>query len=283
MSSDRALGEVTLADGYAELLVPLRGGAGNGGRPPLFCVHPISGSPYAYGGLAGLLPADQPVYGFEAPGFDNDRDPVASLPRLAGEYTAILRAFAPGQLYRLLGWSLGGLIAFEVAKQLRTAGEEVAALILVDAPLPRVLPLPPEREILLRFVNDMMGASEQEAAPNVRILFEGWPENMDPGQAFPLIEEAQILPDEMDATMLAEQYAVFRALLEGFNSIEATGSLDGAALHILAEASPRKEMDWSGVLPGVREVTLPGTHYSIWANRSLVAMSEIVRAALDAG
>ncbi len=81
-----------------DLVVPLR--AGSGGSP-LFCVHPVSGSAYAYRGLAGLLGADQPVYGFEAPGFDNDRAPVAVLPRLADEYTSILRAFAPGPGYRL--------------------------------------------------------------------------------------------------------------------------------------------------------------------------------------
>ena len=278
MASDRARAGVALAEDQSELLVPLRDG---GGRPPVFCVHPVSGSAYAYSGLAGLLPADQPVYGFEAPGFDNDRAPVPVLPRLADEYTAILRAVAPGQPYRLLGWSLGGLLAFEVAKRLRAAGEEVAVLILVDAPLPHVLPLPPERDMLLRFVNDMMGTSEEEAAPNVLALFAGWPEDMAPEQAFALIEEAEILPEEMDAAMLAEQYAVFRALLEGFHSIEVTGSCDVAALHILAEISPRHEMDWSGALPGIRELTLPGSHYSIWAGQSLVEMSEIVLATLD--
>jgi thioesterase domain-containing protein len=279
MTGHPSPGGATLAGGLPDLVVALRGGSGS---PPLFCLHPVSGSAYAYRGLAGLLRADQPVYGFEAPGFDNDRAPVACLPRLADEYTSMLRAFAPCPGYRLLGWSLGGLMAFEIAKRLHAAGEKVTALILVDAPPPRVRPLPPERDILLRFINDMMGTSEQEAPPRVRDLFESWPDPVDPAAVFPLIEAAEILPGEMDAMLLADQYAVFRALLKGFHSIEVTGSYAGDALHILAGLSPRDEMNWSRALPGVREMTVPGTHYTIWSGKSLVTMSEIVQAALDA-
>jgi len=255
----------------------------DGGRPALFCVHPVSGSAYAYRGLARLLPAGQPVYGIEAPGFDNDRTPVASLPRLADEYTAMLRASAPGAAYRLLGWSLGGAIAFEVAKRLRAAGEEIAVLILVDAPVPHVRPLPPERDIMLGFVSDMMGASQQEAPPAARALIDGLPADAGPATAFRRIAAAAILPDELDAPALAGQYAVFRALLDGFNSLEATGTCDADALHIRAEMSPRSGMDWSGALPRLREMTVPGTHHSIWGGPSLATMSEMVQATLAAG
>ena len=272
-------GGFTLADGQPDLVVPLRAGSGS---PPLFCVHPVSGSAYAYRGLARLLRADQPVFGLEAPGFDNDRTPVGCLPRLADEYTSILRAFAPGQGYRLLGWSLGGLMTFEIAKRLRAAGEKVTTLILVDAPPPRVRPLPPERDILQRFISDMMGTSEQDAPPQVRDLFESWPDPVDAAAALPLIAAAQVLPGEMDAMLLADQYAVFRALLEGFHSIEVSGMYAGDALHILAELSPRHEMNWSRALPRVREITVPGTHYTIWSGKSLTMTSEIVQAALDA-
>src|SRR4051812_13581113 len=100
-------------------IVPLRA---TGTRPPLYCVHAVSGSAYAYSGLTKLLGADQPVYGIEAPGFDNDRQPVSSLPALADESTEILRAFSLQEHgadggYRLLGWSLGGILAFEMAKR----------------------------------------------------------------------------------------------------------------------------------------------------------------------
>jgi thioesterase domain-containing protein len=260
-----------------DLIVPFRA---EGSRTPLFCVHAVSGSAYSYAGLAALLPDDQPVYGFEAPGFDTDRAPVSSLPRLADEYMATLYAFAPGQEYRLLGWSLGGLLAFEMAKRLHAAGARVSRLIMVDAGLPVVMPLPPERDILLRFLRDMMGMSE-ESPPQLKALYDGWPEHADPAAVFADMERTRILPDEMDAELLGAQYTVFKGLLKGFYSIGVGGLYHGHALHILAEESPRHEMDWSGVLPGIREVTVPGTHYTIWSGESLRTMSEIVKAAMD--
>ena len=51
-----------------ETLLPIRA---TGSRPPLYCVHPISGSAYAYTALGCLLASDQPVYGFESPGFED--------------------------------------------------------------------------------------------------------------------------------------------------------------------------------------------------------------------
>lgn len=261
-----------------ELLVRLRDGSG----PALFCVHPVSGSAYAYRGLARLLPAGQPVYGIEAPGFDNDRTPVASLPELADEYAAMLRAFAPGTAYRLLGWSLGGAVAFETAKRLCAAGEKTAALILVDAPVPHVRPLPPERDILLAFVTDMLGAAQQAVPPAARALIDGLPADARPPDVFRRIESAAILPCELDAATLAGQYAVFRGLLDGFNSLDVTGSCDADALHIRAEMSPRHAMDWSGALPRLREMTLAGTHHTIWGGQGLVTMSEAVQATLAA-
>lgn len=260
-----------------DLIVPLRA---EGDGTPLFCVHAVSGSAYSYAGLTALLPDDQPVYGFEAPGFDTDRAPVSSLPRLADEYTATLREFAPGQEYRLLGWSLGGLLAFEMAKRLHAAGATVSSLIMIDAGLPEVMPLPPERDILLRFLRDMMGMSE-ESPPQLKALYDGWPEHADPAAVFEDAERTGILPDEMDAELLGAQYQVFRGLLKGFYSIEVGGLYHGRALHILAEESPRRDMDWSVVMPGIREVIVPGTHYTIWSGESLRTMSGIVKAAMD--
>jgi thioesterase domain-containing protein len=257
-------------------LVPLQT---EGDRPPLFCVHAVSGSAYSYVGLARRLGPDQPVYGFEAPGFDNERTPVDSLPALADEYTAILREFQPEGPYRLLGWSLGGLLAFEMAKRLVGAGAEVATLILVDAGLPVVMDLPPERDILRRYVLDMKGLSGQ-ASPEVDALFGDLPETVDPAAVFAAVERSGILPEEIDAELLAEQYAVFRAHLAGFYSIDVTGRYLGPARHIRAEESPREDMRWDRLMPALTEHVVPGTHHSIWTGDSLVTLSEIVDASL---
>lgn len=254
-------------------IVPLNSG---GDLPPLHCVHAVSGSAYSYGGLARLL-GDRPVYGFEAPGFDNDRPPVPSLLALAEEYAEILREFQPDGPYRLLGWSLGGLVAFEMAKQLTAAGAEVALLFLVDAGMPIVMDLPPERETLVRYIRDMAGTSDK-SPPGLDELAAGWSDNPDTKAVFEQVETSGILPDEIDAYVLGEQYAVFHALLEGFYSINVTGTHAGPSVHVLAERSPAEDMRWGGLLPDLEEHIVAGsTHHSIWTGDALVELSRLVR------
>jgi thioesterase domain-containing protein len=257
-------------------LVPLRTG---GAMPPLYCVHAVSGSAYSYAGLARQLGPERPVYGFEAPGFDNDRAPVSSLPALAAEYADILREVQGDGGIQLLGWSLGGVLVFDMAKRLTAAGVAVSSVILVDAGMPEVMDLPPEREILRRYVRDMMGRSD-ELPPALEAVAGRWPEDADPLEAFASVEAAGILPPEIDADLLAQQYSVFRAHLAAFYSVEITGTYPGPAVHIMAEQSPAGDMRWDRLVPRIEEHTVPGTHHSMWRGDGLLAISEIVRRVL---
>jgi len=104
-------------------LVPL---APPGGRPPLFLVHGIGGDVFHFLGLAKLLPADQPVYGLQS--LDRGAGP-ATLAALAAEYVAEIRSLRPHGPYAVGGYSLGGWAAYEIATQLRAAGDEVTLLL----------------------------------------------------------------------------------------------------------------------------------------------------------
>ncbi|GII00795.1 amino acid adenylation domain-containing protein [Planobispora takensis] len=107
------------------VLLPLRE---SGSRPPLFCVHPAGGLSWCYSGLIRHVP-DRPIYGLQA-----RHDPLpASLRELAADYVEQLRTVQPAGPYHLLGWSTGGVIAQEMAVQLRLAGHEVALLAVLDA------------------------------------------------------------------------------------------------------------------------------------------------------
>ncbi|ONM50128.1 non-ribosomal peptide synthetase [Nocardia donostiensis] len=112
-------------------VLPIRPDTG-AGRPPLFCVHPAIGLSWCYSGLLAHLAPDRPVYGLQAPhvagqpGFD-------SIGAAAEHYVQHIRSVQPHGPYHLLGWSLGGLIAHEVAVQLQEAGEQVALLALMDS------------------------------------------------------------------------------------------------------------------------------------------------------
>ncbi|MFI1234601.1 amino acid adenylation domain-containing protein [Nocardia salmonicida] len=109
-------------------LVPLRPGTGT----PLFLVHPIGGNVLCYLELSRYLPDDQPLYGLQAAGLETGSTPAESIAEMASNYIAALRRVQPAGPYHLGGWSLGGMVAFEMARQLAEAGHEMGTLALID-------------------------------------------------------------------------------------------------------------------------------------------------------
>jgi thioesterase domain-containing protein/acyl carrier protein len=115
------------------ILVPLQP---QGSLLPFFCVHPAGGTVFSYQALARHLGADRPFYGLQSPDTEASGATGASLEELATYYVAAIQNAQPHGPYHLGGWSLGGVIAFEIAQQLLQAGEEVAFLALLDSSVP---------------------------------------------------------------------------------------------------------------------------------------------------
>ncbi|HTG36439.1 MAG TPA: non-ribosomal peptide synthase/polyketide synthase [Thermoanaerobaculia bacterium] len=107
-----------------------------GSEPPLFLVHPLSGELFLYRQVVAALGPEQPVYGLQAVGFAADEEPLTTVEEMAAVYVNALLSFQPQGPYLLAGSSLGGLIAFEMARKLRSLQREVAFLALLDAPDP---------------------------------------------------------------------------------------------------------------------------------------------------
>jgi thioesterase domain-containing protein len=103
-----------------------------GTRPPLFVIHAVSGHVLFVRRLASHLDASQPVYAIQARGIEEGETPHDRFDRMAADYVAALRRVQPHGPYFLAGYCIGGVIAFEVALQLRAAGEEVALLTMID-------------------------------------------------------------------------------------------------------------------------------------------------------
>lgn len=111
-------------------LIPLQAA---GSKPPLYIVHGWGGDVYFFHELAKLLP-DQPVFGIQAAGLDGKTQRHIRIEDMATHYIAEIRAFQPTGPYNLVGYSLGSLVAFEVAQQLAEAGEHISFLGLLDPP-----------------------------------------------------------------------------------------------------------------------------------------------------
>jgi myxalamid-type polyketide synthase MxaB len=105
------------------------------GRPdklPLFGVHTINGDVFAYEQLVHHLRPNQPFYALRARGMDGVQLPATKIEAMAADYVEQIRAVQLEGPYCLVGYSFGGAIAFEMARQLTESGHKVGLLALVD-------------------------------------------------------------------------------------------------------------------------------------------------------
>jgi thioesterase domain-containing protein len=117
-------------DTSRSLLVPVQP---NGDKPPLYLVHGAGGDVlWGYANLAGHMPADQPIYGIRSRG-QTGHEEFHTLSEMAACYVREIRALQPQGPYYFGGYCFGGNVAYEMARQLRAQGQEVAFLALLDS------------------------------------------------------------------------------------------------------------------------------------------------------
>ncbi|MBP5972976.1 SDR family oxidoreductase [Brasilonema sp. CT11] len=107
-----------------------------GSKPPLFFVHPVGGNILCYYELSRHLGSEQPFYGLQALGLNGECEPYTRIEDMATQYIKALRDIQPNGPYFLGGWSMGGVVAFEMAQQLLRHGDQVAMLAMLDSPAP---------------------------------------------------------------------------------------------------------------------------------------------------
>ncbi|MFF5971111.1 amino acid adenylation domain-containing protein [Streptomyces sp. NPDC012769] len=191
-------------------VVPIRT---TGSRPPMFLVHPLGGNVLCYLRLAKHLPEDQPVYALQAAGTHPGVEPSDSLPEIAARYLEAVRRVRPEGPYVIGGWSFGGFIAFEMARQLRrTHPEDVASLILIDpiAVAPGERPDIADGSLLEWFFWELLWMERGGEAP-----LEAIPEGLDGDAKFDFVVErataAGILPTEGSRSAVRRLFAMFKA------------------------------------------------------------------------
>lgn len=110
----------------------------NGGRTghPVFFIQPVSGTSWLFQPLVDALDMSRPIYGTRTPELDWRRD-VLTMRELAVHYATEIRKVQRSGPYSLLGYSFGGLLAFEIALRLEAGGDEVEHLVLLDVPGPQ--------------------------------------------------------------------------------------------------------------------------------------------------
>jgi len=120
--------EVDVEDHWS-CLVPIKP---QGSKPPVYLVHAAGSHVSTYYALAKRLDIDQPVYGLQAKGLNGIDEPITSLKEMAAHYISEIIKHNPSGPYYIGGHSFGGYVAFEMAKQLKEMGKDVAKVIMFD-------------------------------------------------------------------------------------------------------------------------------------------------------
>lgn len=110
-------------------LVPIKP---SGNKMPLYIVHGAGLNVLLFNTLASGMDADQPVYGLQAKGLNGIDEPLSNIVDIAAHYNEAITAQNPTGPYALAGYSFGGIIAFEMAKQLEEQGKQVKMLAMFD-------------------------------------------------------------------------------------------------------------------------------------------------------
>ncbi|MBV8084928.1 MAG: hypothetical protein JO247_08930 [Chloroflexi bacterium] len=110
------------------MLVSLGTGVGR----PLFFISPVDGNPFHYSLLADRLRADVAPYALRAPGLEDPADRKSTIEDLAACYLRTVQTLQSKGPYLICGFSFGGAVAYEMARQLRAAHQEVALLAALD-------------------------------------------------------------------------------------------------------------------------------------------------------
>jgi amino acid adenylation domain-containing protein len=131
-----------------------------GSRPPFFCIHGIGGHVLRYYDLSFHLGEDQPFYGLQSKGLDGGQALFLTVEDMAAHYIEEIQTVQPKGPYHLGGLSFGGLVAFDVARQLQREGQQVGLVALLDtyiAQAPRYVEAIPKAEFVRYKLSGLTG------------------------------------------------------------------------------------------------------------------------------
>ncbi len=105
----------------------------NGSKPPFYCIHGLGGEVLCFRELALHLGSDQPFYALQPQGLDEKLPFHTRIEDMAAHYIQEIQTLQPNGPYFLGGYSFGGVVAFEMARQLQEQGKQVGILVIIDS------------------------------------------------------------------------------------------------------------------------------------------------------
>jgi thioesterase domain-containing protein len=252
------------------------------GRPPFFCVHAIGGAVLSYRDLALQLGTEQPFYGIQAAGLAGGHA-VDDLPAMAAQYAAAVEAAAPHGPYLLGGWSFGGVVAFEMARQMRQRGRPVALVALLDSWAPALAPMPgPAREddLVRLYLRDQAGLQGLDAS-----WLDGEPPGMGEAAALDWLLARAHENGLLRASVRSEQVRpildVYRANVRAVAAYRPRPG-GGRLTLFRPRNSPEPTNGWSALADEPVEVhEMAADHYSMLAPPAVAGLADRLRSCIE--
>ncbi|WP_293138435.1 non-ribosomal peptide synthetase [Okeania sp. SIO3I5] len=258
-------------------LVPIQK---TGYLPPFFCVHPVGGNVLCYAKLAEHLGKNQPFYGLQSPGLYGNSQPLTNIKDMAACYIESIQAVQPKGPYYLGGWSLGGVIAWEMAQQLQTLGQEVRLLALIDSYAPTFLQEEIDDTSLTNsLITDLGGIFGKELSISTNELQELLPEE----QLNSILQEAKrlnILPPEISLEQMSRLFEVFKSNLKAMYDYLASPYSGRTVLFCASDEVSQR--GWSSLATEAIEIyTIPGNHYGIMREPNVEGLAKQLETCLE--
>ncbi len=220
---------------------------GEEGKTPIVLIHPIDGSLLCYQHLVNKLDGDSPIYGIQSHSNAGLTQPsLNTMEELAAYYCEELHREFSGRPIHLIGWSFGGLLSFEMAKQLQGTPVEVASLTLLDSQWSTADSIGDNQTL------EQLATAEMGLSPD---------ENLDlPALAKLALEQGRIqaLPDLDSLQWSAENIQKFAQLASRY---QPSGELE--ALNILFTQATGLDSLWASLTRTLNKYPVRGDHFSM--------------------
>ncbi len=232
---------------------------------PLFFVPGAGGGLSTLRQLADHLSPEDSFFVFQDPAFDEPNAGKDSIEAMAAEYVECMQQRQPAGPYLLGGWSVGGLIAFEMARQLLARNQTVNLLALVDSYPPAASTSSREEDdaVLLKsflLTNGFLPHHLKQIRKHSRSLEQGL------RHALRIGRKANVLPPDLPAEAIKRFFGIYRRYVLAGRSFKLP-SVDLTA-HLWRAAESRKsgdarEMRWKLAVRKLHLHDVPGDHFSI--------------------
>jgi amino acid adenylation domain-containing protein len=239
--------------------------------PPVAFVHPVSGSVLPYAGLAEMLSATFTPYGLQSAGLTSSATPHDTIEQMASAYVRALEPLSPA---RVCGWSMGGLVAFEMVSLLDGRGERVR-LVMIDTGFPRPFGEEPDDTTFVRwFASDLAALGlgsfhEPDDFAHMNLAAQlGWMT-----AHLPFEDEAT---RAMWASQIHQRFAVFKANALAMVRYEPR-PIAADVLVLKASESAHSTHEWERLVNGrFRVVELDGNHYQLLSPPLVTRVGELL-------